>query len=171
MNDKGKLAFRSARGGPAANILIRLVTGGIFLNEGVLKFIDPVTNGAGRFANIGIPAPGFFGPFVASVEVIGGIMLVLGLSTRLAALALFINISVAIFTTKIPVLLGHGYFGFSLMKVKNYGFLSMVHEARTDLAMWFSLLFLFLSGPGRLSIDAKREAAHGSGIGRTDRTA
>jgi uncharacterized membrane protein YphA (DoxX/SURF4 family) len=32
----------------------------------------------------------------------------------------------------------------------------MVHEARTDLAMWFGLLFLILSGPGCFSIDAKR---------------
>jgi len=134
-----------------------LVCGIVFLNEGILKFLDPATNGAGRFANIGIPAPEFFGPFVASVEVLGGITLILGLFTRIVALALFLNISVAIFTTKIPVLLGHGYLGFSLMKVKNYGLLSMIHEARTDLAMWFSLLFLLLSGPGSLSIDSKRE--------------
>lgn len=167
MSDRAK----SAQGGPAAIILIRLVVGGIFLNEGILKFIDPATNGAGRFANIGIPAPAFFGPFVASVEVLGGVLLILGLLTRLAALALFINISVAIFTTKIPVLLGHGYLGFSLMKVKNYGFLSMVHEARTDFAMWFGLLFLLSSGPGRLSIDAKREAAQSRGAGKADGTA
>jgi putative oxidoreductase len=143
---------------PAANILIRIVTGGVFLNEGMLKFLDPATNGAGRFASIGLPAPEFFGPFVASIEVLGGLLLLLGLFTRLAALALFVNISVALFTTKIPVLLGHGYLGFTLMKVKNYGFLSMIHEARTDLAMWFGLLFLILTGPGRLALDAKRKS-------------
>jgi uncharacterized membrane protein YphA (DoxX/SURF4 family) len=40
------------------------------------------------------------------------------------------------------------------MKLKSYGLLSMVHEARTDFAMWFGLLFLLLSGPGRWSLDA-----------------
>lgn len=152
-----RLHFPQGNGSPS-NILVRLVCGGVFLNEGILKFLDPDTNGAGRFANIGIPSPGFFGPFVASVEVLGGALLILGLLTRVAALVLFINISVALFTTKIPVLLGHGYFGFSLMKVKNYGLLSMIHEARTDLAMWFGLLFLFISGPGLFAIDSASAA-------------
>jgi len=142
--------------GANANLLIRLVVGGVFLNEGVLKFLDPAANGAGRFASIGIPAPEFFGPFVATVECLGGLLLILGLFSRPAALALFVDISVAIFTTKIPVLLGHGYLGFALMKVKSYGLLSMVHEARTDLAMWFGLLFLLVAGPGRWSLDALR---------------
>jgi uncharacterized membrane protein YphA (DoxX/SURF4 family) len=140
--------------GANANILIRLVVGGVFLNEGILKFLYPTAQAAGRFAKIGIPHPDFFGPFVGTVETVCGAMVILGLLTRPAAIALFIDISVAIFTTKIPVLLGHGFFGFSLMQLPNYGFLSMVHEARTDFSMWFSLLFLLLAGPGRLSADA-----------------
>jgi putative oxidoreductase len=143
--------------GANANILIRLVVGGVFLNEGVLKFLDPAANAAGRFAGIGIPAPEFFGPFVATVETVGGLLVILGLLSWPAALALFLNISVAILTTKIPILLGHGYLGFSLMKLKSYGFLSMVHEARTDFAMWFGLLFLLWAGPGRWSLDALRQ--------------
>ena len=81
-------------------------------------------------------------------------MIFLGLLTRPAAFALFIDIGVAIFTTRIPVLLGHGFLGFSLMKLPHYGFLSMVHEARTDFAIWFGLLFLLITGPGRWSADA-----------------
>jgi len=81
-------------------------------------------------------------------------MVILGLLTRLAAFALFVVICVAIFATKIPVLLGHGYLGFSLMKLPHYGFLSMLHEACTDFAMWFGLLFLIITGPGRWSADA-----------------
>jgi len=30
----------------------------------------------------------------------------------------------------------------------------MVHEARTDFAMWFGLVFLLITGPGRWSADA-----------------
>ena len=149
--------------GANANLLIRLATGGVFLNEGVLKFLDPAANGAGRFAGIGLPAPEFFGPFVATVECLDGVLLLLGLFSRPAALALFVDISVAIFTTKIPVLLGHGYLGFTLMKVKSYGLLSMVHEARTDLAMWCGLLFLLVAGPGRWSLDARRRGRSPAG--------
>jgi len=141
--------------GANANFLIRLVVGGVFLNEGILKFLYPSAQAAGRFAHIGIPYPDFFGPFVATVETFCGAMVILGLLTRPAAFALFIDISVAIFTTKIPVLLGHGYLGFSLMKADHYGFLSMVHEARTDFSMWFGLLFLLVTGPGRWSVDAR----------------
>jgi uncharacterized membrane protein YphA (DoxX/SURF4 family) len=139
--------------GANANVLIRFVVGGVFLNEGILKFLEPDALGAGRFANIGLPHPDFLGPFVGTVETVCGLMVILGLLTRPAAFALFINISVTIFTTKIPVLLGHGFLGFSLMKLPHYGFLSMVHEARTDFAMWFGLLFLLITGPGRWSAD------------------
>jgi len=149
----------SATAGANANALIRLVVGGVFLNEGILKFLDPATNGAGRFATIGIPYPEFFGPFVAVVETIGGLLVIAGLLTRPAALALLVNISVAIVTTKVPVLLGHGFWGFSLMKLKTYGLLSMVHEARTDFSMWFGLVFLLVAGPGRWSLDAHRGSA------------
>lgn len=141
--------------GPKANVLIRLVVGGVFLNEGILKFLYPVAQASGRFAKIGIPYPEFFGPFVATVEAVCGAMLILGFLTRPAAIALFIDISAAIFTTKIPVLLGHSYLGFALMKLDHYGFLSMVHEARTDFSMWFGLLFLLLTGPGHWSMDAR----------------
>ena len=80
-------------------------------------------------------------------------MLILGLLTRPAAIALFIDITVAIIATKIPVLLGHGFLGFALMDLPHYGFLSMVHEARTDFSMWLGLLFLLATGPGRWSVD------------------
>jgi putative oxidoreductase len=141
--------------GASANILIRFVVGLVFLNEGILKFLYPVAQAAGRFARIGIPYPDFFGPFVGTVETVCGAMLILGLLTRPAAIALFIDISMAILSTKIPVMLGHPFLGFSLMKLDHYGVLSMVHEARTDLSMWFGLLFLLVTGPGRLSLDAR----------------
>ncbi|MCL5096074.1 MAG: DoxX family protein [Candidatus Omnitrophica bacterium] len=144
--------------------MIRLVVGGVFLNEGILKLLYPVAQASGRFAKIGIPHPGFFGPFVGTVETVCGAMVILGLLTRPAAIALFIDISAAIITTKIPVLLGHGFLGFSLTKLGHYGFLSMVHEARTDFSMWFGLLFLLIAGPGRWSFDARLNARNSKTI-------
>lgn len=139
---------------PAATVLLRLMTGSVFLSEGVQKFLYPAELAAGRFAKIGIPAPETTGAFVGACEVICGALLIIGLLTRLAAIALLIDISVAIVSTKIPVLLGHGFWSFSLMKLPRYGFWSMMHEARTDFSMWLGLLFLLIVGAGKWSFDA-----------------
>ena len=144
---------------PGAIILIRLVVGSVFLTEGIQKFLYQADLGAGRFAKIGIPFPQIMGPFVGALEIICGTLIILGLLTRLASIPLLIDISVAILSTKIPVLLGHGFWGFALPKLPRYGFLSMIHEARTDFSMWFGLLFLLLVGAGKLSFDAKLAGA------------
>lgn len=147
---------------PRAVLLIRLMIALVFVSEGVQKFLFPQQLGAGRFAAIGIPFPGATGPFVGAVEVVCGGLVLLGLATRLASVALLIDISVAILSTKVPILLGHGYATFSLPAVKSYGWLSMLHEARTDFSMWLGLLFLLIVGAGTWSIDAaltRRSAA------------
>jgi putative oxidoreductase len=140
---------------PAATALIRLLVGSVFLSEGIQKFLSPASLGAGRFAKIGIPWPEAMGPFVGGVEIVGGALLLLGLLTRPAAFVLLINISVAILSTKIPILLGHGFWLFSLLDLKSYGFWSMAHEARTDFSMFWGLLFLLIVGAGSWSADRK----------------
>ena len=145
--------WSSAGRGPGAAVLIRLMVGGVFFFEGLLKFIYPDELAAGRFARIGIPAPQILGPFVGGVEAVCGALIIVGFLTRLAAIPLLIDISVAILSTKIPILLGHGFWGFTLAKLPHYGFLSMMHEARTDFSMWLGLLFLLIVGPGRWSFD------------------
>ena len=139
---------------PRATVLVRAIVGWVFLSEGILKFLLPDALGAGRFAQIGIPAPEIMGPFVGVVEIVCGVLLILGLATRLAATALFIDITVAILATKVSILLGHGFWRFSLPKLARYGFWSMMHEARTDFAMWMGLLFLLFVGAGSISLDA-----------------
>jgi len=120
---------------------VRLLVGSVFVSEGIQKFLYPAELAAGRFAKIGIPAPEFMGPFVGGFEIVCGALLIIGLLTRLAAVVLLIDISVAILSTKIPVLLGHGFCGLSLQKLPRYGFWSMMHEARTDFPIWLGLLF------------------------------
>ena len=139
---------------PAATILIRLMVGGVFLAEGIQKFLYPAELAAGRFAKIGIPSPEVMGPFVGAVEVLCGGLLLLGLLTRLAAIPLVIDIWVAMVSTKVPILLGHEVWGFSLQKLPRYGFWPMIHEARTDLCMLLGLIFLLIVGAGRRSADA-----------------
>jgi putative oxidoreductase len=139
----------------AATIIIRLLVGWVFLSEGIQKFLFPAALGAGRFMKIGIPWPEVMGPFVGTVEIVGGSLLLCGLLTRPAAFVLLVNISVAILSTKIPILLGHGYWLFRLPDLKNYGFWSMAHETRTDLSMFLGLLFLLVVGAGTWSADGK----------------
>lgn len=125
---------------PRATILVRFLVGWVFLSEGIQKFMYPAALGAGRFAKIGIPAPQFFGPFVGWVETVCGALLILGLLTRLAAIPLLIDISVAIVTTKIPMLLKSGFW-------------AAMHGARTDFCMWLGSLFLLIVGAGAWSLD------------------
>ena len=136
-------------------VLIRLLVGWVFLGEGILKFLMPEELGVGRFISIGIPAPQVMAPFVGVVEIICGVLVLAGLLTRFAAIVLLIDITVAIVSTKIPIWLGHGYWRFTLPKLKHYGFLSMLHEARTDFSMFLGLIFLLMVGAGAWSLDAK----------------
>jgi uncharacterized membrane protein YphA (DoxX/SURF4 family) len=124
---------------PAAIAIVRVLVGSVFLSEGIQKFLYPVELTAGRFEKIGIPSPQITGPFVGCVKTICGALIILGLLTRLAAIVLLIDISVAILSTKIPILLGHDLGGFALPKLPHYGFWSMMHEARTDFSMWLGL--------------------------------
>ena len=131
-----------ATNAPRATILIRLLVGGVFLAEGIQKFLFPAALGVGRFIKIGIPAPQFFAPFVGVVEIVCGALLIIGLFARLATIPLIIDISVAIVTTKIPML-------------SRAGFWATVHEARTDYCMLLGLVFLLLVGSGPFSIDQR----------------
>jgi uncharacterized membrane protein YphA (DoxX/SURF4 family) len=127
---------------PAAVILIRFIVGGVFLSEGIQKFLMPESLGVGRFTKIGIPNPEIMAPFVGVCEVVCGVFFILGLLTRFAAVTMTINMLVAIWTTKIPIL-------------HNNGFWSMAHEARTDYAMLLGSAFLLIVGAGSWSLDAR----------------
>jgi putative oxidoreductase len=125
----------------SAILAIRFMVGAVFFLEGVKKFLFVEQWGAGRFTRIGIPAPHVMGPFVGAVEIICGLLVLLGLRTSLSAIPLLAVICTAIATTKIPILIRSGFW-------------PMEAEARTDYAMLMGLLFLVLAGSGCLSLDA-----------------
>jgi putative oxidoreductase len=126
---------------PAAVVAVRLLVGGVFFFEGIKKFHFVEQWGAGRFARIGIPAPQIMAPFVGVVEIVCGLLLLAGLFTRIASLLLAIDISVAIASTKIPLLLKSGFWPAEA-------------EARTDYSMLMGLVFLLIVGAGAWSLDA-----------------
>ena len=146
--------FRRRQPRPAATILIRLIVGGVFLSEGIQKFLFPDALGVGRFTKIGIPMPEVMAPFVGVFEIGCGALLLVGFLTRLAAIPMIVNMCVAIASTKVPILLGRGYWLFSPPKPGQFGFWDMMHEARTDFSMILGALFLLLVGAGPLALDA-----------------
>jgi uncharacterized membrane protein YphA (DoxX/SURF4 family) len=125
---------------PKATILVRVLIGAIFLSEGIQKFVFPESLGVGRFAKIGIPAPSFTAPFVGVVEIVFGACVIAGFLTRLSVIPLLIDISVAIATTKVSMLVDKGFW-------------AAAHEARTDVAMLLGLIFLLIVGAGPWSVD------------------
>ncbi len=149
------LRWSTGSNAPGAALLIRLAVGGVFLSEGIQKFLFPESIGVGRFAQIGIPFPELMGPLVGVVEIVCGALVLAGLLTRLAALPLVAVMIVALVSTKIPILLGQGFWGFSLRNLSSYGLWSMAHESRTDLAMLLGSLFLALVGSGPVALDPR----------------
>jgi putative oxidoreductase len=135
-----------------AVLLIRILVGWVFLSEGIQKFLFPGSLGVGRFVKIGIPSPQVMAPFVGVVEIVCGSLLLIGLVTRLATVPLLIDISVALYSTKIVTFAKNGFWG-------------TMHEARTDVSMLLGLVFLLLVGAGAWSLDARlaerRGATHG----------
>lgn len=121
-------------------IIIRLMVGVVFLSEGIQKFLFPAIRGAGRFEKIGLPSPECLGLFVGAVEVVCGIMILIGLFTRLASIPTLIIMLVAITTTKLEILVLDGFW-------------VMMHASRTDWAMLLGSLFLLIKGSGRWSFD------------------
>jgi putative oxidoreductase len=137
---------------PRAILLMRMMAGGVFLSEGILKFVY-TNQGVGRFTKIGIPAPELTATFVGSLEIVGGVLLIAGLFTRVIAIPFIIEMVVAILTTKISLYLGTSPLPAppALPKV---GFWAVMHETRSDYAQILTSIFLLIVGPGRWSLDA-----------------
>lgn len=137
---------------PKATILVRLMAGGVFLWEGILKFVY-TNQGVGRFTRIGIPAPHVTAVFVGVLEIVGGILLITGFLTRLIAVPFVIEMLVAMASTKIALYLGTSPLPLppALPKV---GIWAVLHEIRSDYAQIMSVLFLGIVGPGPWSLDA-----------------
>ncbi|MBP1964266.1 DoxX family protein [Paenibacillus aceris] len=81
------------------SLIMRVVMGIIFIVHGVSKLQMGLSNVDAWFGSIGIP--GFLAYFVAALELVGGIMLILGLFTRYVSALFVIMLIGAIVTTKL----------------------------------------------------------------------
>jgi putative oxidoreductase len=137
--------------GQSSILIIRLMAGSVFFGEGILKFVY-VNQGVGRFTKLGFPFPGFTAHFIAVGEIIGGLLLIFGLFTRITAFYFIIQMIVAVLSTKIDL-----YFGTSPLPFPpappRMGIWAVLHETRSDYAQILSCLFLLIEGAGRRSLD------------------
>jgi uncharacterized membrane protein YphA (DoxX/SURF4 family) len=158
--------------GPKTTLLLRFMAGGVFFWEGILKFVY-VNQGVGRFTKLGIPFPHYTATFIGCLEIVGGMLLLSGLLTRLIAIPFVAEMIVAIFSTKISL-----YLGTSPLPLPpappQIGIWAVLHEIRSDYAQILTVIFLLVNGPGKWSLDAvllRRSMSRDvAGPARTDRT-
>jgi len=116
--------------------VLRIVAGIVFVAHGYQKFVVMGLEGTtGFFAQSGVPMPGITAALVATLEVVGGIALVLGLMTRLVAALLAVDVLGAI----IFVHAKHGFF--------------VPMGIEFVLTLMTAAVTLALAGPGALSVD------------------
>ena len=118
--------------------LLRVVTGIIFLMHGQQKLFEFGIGGVtGMMTGLGVPAPGLMATVVTLVELVGGIALILGAFTRIAAILVAIDVLVAFFLVHLP----NGFFA------TNGGVELVLLLATVGVT-------LFLTGPGAMAVDS-----------------
>jgi putative oxidoreductase len=139
-----------------APLAARVIVGAIMAAHGGQKLAGGPSNFGAFLGQLGVPLPTLMAYVVTFVELIGGVLLILGLLSRVAALLLTINLVVAI----------------SLVKV-NVGLIAPPEAgagAELDLALIAGFLVVLLAGPGKLALDGFL-GANGEGPGRDSRAA
>jgi putative oxidoreductase len=134
--------------GPLA---VRITVGVVFMGTGWTKLhnLPAITN---NFAALGIPAPEILTPFVSGVEFFGGLLLLIGLLTRFAAVPLMVVMVVALFSAKL-------------------GDISSLEDflGVEEVSYFVMFAWLAIAGPGPVSVDhfvlkasGRDPAAHGA---------
>ncbi len=124
-----------------APFVVRILVGLIMTAHGLQKLtlMGPANFGEQVLGGLGVPLPTLMGYVVTFVELVGGILLIVGFLSRLAALLLTIDLVVAILLVKANV---------GLLSPPGGGV-----GAELELALIAGLMVVLLAGPGRVSID------------------
>jgi putative oxidoreductase len=148
--------------GPRSILFLRVMAGGVFFWEGILKFVY-ANQGIGRFTKLGMPFPHFTADFVALLEIGGGLLLLSGFLTRWISVPFIAEMIVAILSTKISLYLGTSPLPLPPAPPR-IGIWAVLHEVRSEYAQALVVAFLLINGAGRWSLDAlfRRAAQEGS---------
>ncbi len=125
---------------------VRIMAAIILIGAGYLKFAGGVDRFAGFLPQLGLPAPELLGWLIPIMEVIGGVLILLGLGVRWLGLYFVLQFLVITFYVKLPRPAPLG--GWDSMRI--------------DLMMLAAAVMLVLAGAGKASLDemlAKRRAA------------
>ena len=122
-------------------LAIRLYWGWQFMQDGwgKLTHLDKVTQ---FFASLSLPAPGLAALMVALVELIGGILFAFGIASRLTALVLFVNMTMA-------------YLSVPDDRTNFFHILSKPDDfyGASPYTYWFAALLILILGPGLFAVD------------------
>ena len=132
---------------PVGLFALRLILGAIMIGHGWHKVNGHLHEFAGNVASMGMPA--WLGYVSAFTEFIGGILVIAGLFTRCVALAILIDLSVAI----LKVHWKHGFMGQG-----GYEF---------PLSLWTIAFALIFFGAGAISLDAIRGGGGGTRLSKS----
>lgn len=122
-----------------APFVVRGPMGVIFAYHGWQKFDGGLEGFNGFVDSLGVPLAEIVGPAVALLELVGGIMLVVGLLTRIVALLFVIEMIGTTWLVKLDV---------GLIAPMGGG-----AGAEIDVALWAGMVALVLLGPGILALD------------------
>jgi putative oxidoreductase len=124
-------------------LIARLLLAAMFLSSGYTALAD-IESTAAYFAGLGVPLPQLVSIATGVFEILGGLLLVVGFQTRLAAAAL------ALFSIVATILGHYGQGGGDAMMVFMH-----TQMLLKDIAVAGGLIVLALHGPGRFSVDAR----------------
>lgn len=117
-------------------LILRIALGGVLFAHGLQKFVLTGVDQVGMFfGSLGLPLPEVAATIVATLELVGGLALVLGILVRPVALLAAVELTVAIFTAHMGV-----------------GFFADAGGWELPALIAVSLVALALLGPGRLSV-------------------
>ena len=112
--------------------IVRITAGAVFAVHGYQKFAGGIDRIASFFSKIGIPAPNLMAPFIGGLELIGGILLFLGVATRWMSVLFVCEMVVATVLVSIPA--------------RSWSAVEL------PLMLLAATLLLVLAGPGALAI-------------------
>lgn len=119
-------------------LVLRIVVGAVFAAHGAQKIFEFTIPGTiGSFAGMGVPLAEIAAPAVAFLELVGGILLILGFLTRPVGILLAIDMAVAFALVHLPAGLWVGDGGYEFVAV-----------------LGVAALALALTGAGRYSVDS-----------------